>query len=271
MISFCRAVLGVVLSLCTICACAGEIKKMAVLHPIYGNTQVSYEKMSGYAITEGDIILKRLSTDSSMPKASIIKLSVNRWPNGVVPYQIDASLPQKNRDSVMQAIALWEQVTFVRFVPVTKENETKYPDYVVFMPDGGRICASYVGRYGGKQYVQLSSRCSTMTTVHEIGHVLGLWHEQSRIDRDNYVRIMWENIDEHSKYNFDQHLTDGTDHGPYNYQSIMHYSADAFSKNGEKTIIPLVDGVTIGQRDEISPLDIQAVNTMYPESSNKEP
>ncbi len=267
---FYRVLMSIVLSLSVALSHAGEVKKMMMMHPVYGRVQVSYEEINGYAIAEGDIILKKLTPYDTSSKAAIIKLISNRWLSGIVPYQIDDHLPQVNRDSVMKAIALWQQVTFVKFVPITKADEERYPDYVIFAPDGGKMCSSYVGRYGGRQYVQLSSRCTTMITAHEIGHVLGLWHEQSRVDRDSYVRILWENIEEHARYNFEQHLTNGTDYGPYNYQSIMHYSAYAFSKNGEKTIVPLVEGATIGQRDEISPLDIQAVNSMYPEQFKKD-
>jgi hypothetical protein len=249
---------------------AGEIKKMMVMDPVYGYREVTYEKVGNYAIAEGDIILAKASSNPSAPEASMVKLQSKYWPDGIIPYKIDPNLPQANRDAVIDAIALWEKSTFVRFIPLTESNQSLYPDYVVFMPDGGKQCSSYVGRNGGKQYVLLSARCTTMITAHELGHVLGLWHEQSRADRDNYIRIMWENIDDRSKYNFEQHLTDGVDHGPYNYQSIMHYAPYAFSKNGEKTIVPLVDGVTIGQRKEISPLDIQAVNAMYPEYQTKD-
>ncbi len=238
--------------------------QISVIHKGLGAHTVVYEAAHGYAIAEGDILLGRLQPSSSTMKASIIKFDAYWWPQGIVPYQFDAYLPDANKKAVLNAITLWEQDTNIHFIERTELNRSLYPDYVLFMPESGGLCASHVGRQGGSQIVLLSTRCDTMITAHELGHVLGLWHEQSRLDRDNYIRIIWDNIIEKSKYNFDQHLTDGIDHGPYNYQSVMHYSAYAFSKNGEKTIVPLIEGITIGQRRAISPLDKAAINAIYP-------
>jgi len=57
--------------------------------------------------------------------------------------------------------------------------------------------------------------------VHEIGHVLGLWHEQQRSDRDDSIKILWNNVG----YLAGQFFKRRTDNMgvPYNIGSIMHY------------------------------------------------
>ena len=43
----------------------------------------------------------------------------------------------------------------------------------------------------------------------------------------------------------------------------MHYSAGAFSRNGNPTIVPKKEGVSIGQRKGLSPVDIEEVRLYY--------
>ena len=59
--------------------------------------------------------------------------------------------------------------------------------------------------------------------IHEIGHLVGMWHEHARVDRDGHVMIRWDNLQENTAHNFNKQprmrlLT------PYDYSSIMHYS-----------------------------------------------
>ena len=70
--------------------------------------------------------------------------------------------------------------------------------------------------------------------VHELFHALGMWHEQSRVDRDGYVQINIENIESGFASQF-AIVPSALTNGPYDLDSIMHYNQFAFS-NGSRTI-----------------------------------
>lgn len=55
-------------------------------------------------------------------------------------------------------------------------------------------CASFVGCRGGVQPIYLSDSCSVGNLCHEIVHALGLHHEHTRVDRDRYITVQWQNI-----------------------------------------------------------------------------
>ena len=58
-------------------------------------------------------------------------------------------------------------------------------------------CWSYVGRTSfSKQTVSLGrwGCVHRGTAIHELMHALGFSHEQSRSDRDKYIRVVYDNI-----------------------------------------------------------------------------
>ncbi len=85
---------------------------------------------------------------------------------------------------------------------------------------------------GVPQPIGGSGNCATTTILHEMGHALGLYHEQSRADRNTYVNYMEQNIDKPNHGNFDIIGSDSVGSGLYNYASIMEYGPFTFNKDG---------------------------------------
>lgn len=234
--------------------------------PSHGRTgSLEYEIIQGLAIFEGDILL------GSVDEQGIVKGNLRgrglgrsdtfgRWPDGIVPYLAPTNSTPQLQKKIQQAMDHWMEETSITFVERTKENRGDYPNFLRFDKSNG--CASYVGMRGGEQPIMVSDACSMGSIVHELGHALGLFHEHTRPDRDNYARVDWDQIVPGKEINYNI-LTAGVENlGPYDYGSIMHYGEYYFSATGEKTII-VPDGVIIGQREALSEIDAASINQMY--------
>lgn len=238
---------------------------------------LTFTVRSGDAVFEDDIELGLSALIPEEPAGSkrigrhestAINSTVARWPNGTIPYAVDATLPDQGR--IQDAIAHWNSVLSgtVRMIPRTREA-----NYVQFTntTEAGR-CSSYVGlQNSGAQSIWIGSYCSTGNVIHEIGHAFGLWHEQTRNDRDKYVKIHWDNVLANQAYNFQMTGLSGVDLGSYDYNSIMHYPAYAFSSNGSVTIETIPAGISIGQRSVLSSGDIAGIRAIYSATTNSLP
>ena len=162
----------------------------------------------------------------------------------------------------------WEKKTCLRFIKQTNER-----DYVIFRSDTNS-CSSHLGRKGGIQYIRLSEPgcLSHGTILHEIGHAVGFWHEQSRPDRDNYVKINSNNIKLGKNHNFRKRNSFETDYQGtvYDYDSVLHYHKKSFSRNGRDTITVVnfteyqrQGSPYIGQRRQLSVNDVIQANRLY--------
>lgn len=220
------------------------------------------EVINGRVFTGGDICLGTEEEIFGRDKGGVIVLSgPYLWTNSEIPYEIESGHIYQSQ--IEEAIEEYN----------TKSNICLYPragetDYVRFIQGSG--CWSYVSSIGGMQEISIGIGCYLKGTImHEISHAAGMWHEQSRADRDNYVTINTANITSGREFNFDIYSY-GFDVGSYDYSSVMHYSKYAFSSNGYPTISinmpPGLPSTTIGQRDSLSSTDIFTLNTLYPQA-----
>ncbi|HEX8235469.1 MAG TPA: M12 family metallopeptidase [Abditibacteriaceae bacterium] len=182
---------------------------------------------------------------------------VARWPYGIVPYVYDSSVSDPVLRTIFEsACREWEQQANVQFVPRTTQ-----PNYVIVRSSD--VNSSYVGMVGGAQELNIYNWNYKYIICHELAHALGAIHEQCRSDRDNYVSIIWDNIQGGTENNF-AILSNSLDQGNYDFDSVMHYGLTSFSKNGQNTIQPKVSyNSLIGQRDHLSDNDKGGMVAIY--------
>merc|ERR550519_2503147 len=152
-----------------------------------------------------------------------------------------------------------------KIVPYTNQE-----NYVVIKDGEG--CSSSLGMRGRDQFLTLKrGSCVYHSTVqHEFLHAAGIWHEQSRQDRDDYIDILWDNIQDWAKFNFDKQGFNAPE-VKYNINSVMQYKSTAFTKNGKDTI-RRKDGKKYRQNNHgVTEQDLEKIKIMYKCNGNSFP
>ncbi|KAM9495328.1 low choriolytic enzyme-like [Clarias gariepinus] len=212
----------------------------------------------GFTIVDGDI-----AVNTGLQNADPCTSRKCKWPRGkkrkvYVPYVISRQYSPSEIDVIKRGLKSFTESTCIRFIRRTNEE-----DYIHIISETG--CHSYLGRIGGKQVLSLErNACVYFKTIqHELLHALGFNHEQKRSDRDKHVKILYENIKPGKEHNFKKINTNNLN-TPYDYNSVMHYSRCAFSKNSKPTIVPIPnENVSIGRAEKMSKNDILRVNRLY--------
>lgn len=242
--------------------------------PSYGSAQaqyvgpdgvdklVTYENKGGYGLFEGDIYIPKDGLDAALDASNGVVIDGFRWPNNTLHYRFD-NVSTTVVNLVRQATAHISSLTNVRFVELASNATSPYH---VRVQDNDHACYSHVGKRGssGNQVLNVVPACGFGATVHEFLHALGMWHEQSREDRNSFVRILLQNVEVSKRHNFNQQINGSSDIGGYDYGSIMHYGSHAFSINGQPTIVPIQTDAVIGNRSGMSIKDVETINRIYP-------
>ena len=197
---------------------------------------------------------------------------------GIIPYSFDAAsgYTVAEKSIITGAMRKIENQTenCLRFKERTTEK-----NWVVFKVTY-KGCNSKVGKVEtGSQVISIDRPTSSNSghcvfqgiVIHELLHAAGFQHEHQRPDRDQYIKVIYENIEPGHEQNFYKFNKSDVNlfNIPYDYYSIMHYKYNAFGFKGAATMMPLDPSVNLtlmGNRiilDYLMPSDINMIKLFY--------
>jgi len=165
-----------------------------------------------------------LSGDPELVPTSIV--AGRAWPEEVA-YEISADFTSGQRQMIVDAFQAWDDATDHHFV---EDPNRGFRIRIKPEADAAACYSKGLGRQilPEPRDIRLGANCfASRTLIHEIGHALGLAHEQTRSDRPVYVQYLEGNVQSGRK---DQFKGKGFSFGPYDYRSVMHYRTTSFGR-----------------------------------------
>ncbi len=255
--------------------CALPLWGASLEEGLFRGRPVTYLHDGTKRIFEGDILLDHVSPlphghGGVQSEAIGVAYPQYLWPantQGVaeIPYVITSAADA----AAIAALSAFNS-TFtgvIQFVP--RGTQADYVNFDFDPNDLSGQCESNVGHVGGEQTTSGSASCSLGTLLHEMGHVVGLYHEQSRPDRNTYITVNFGNVIKGSESNFDQLTDNFQDLGLFDYASIMEYIPFAFSRNGGPVIETIPPGMPLSNQTGYTAADIDGVKRLYGKTPKK--
>jgi len=178
----------------------------------------------------GQRIAEQPTIDAELPlRQGDEKKPPKLWPQGKVPYKISSAVVDNDKIRLIgRVIKDIQDNTCIRFTDRRLEDE-----YMNIQTD--RVaCSAQVGAQTGITQLNLADSCWNYPTIaHMILHVLGLYHENNRSDRDDYVEINMENLRGLNARKFEKIPTTQFNvlDTPYDLTSIMHFPNQIYGIN----------------------------------------
>lgn len=159
-----------------------------------GSKITTFKDKDGNYIVGGDMILYKDDVKELGPSIAnkvndwdqISNINILFWPNQKIYYKIGSGFTTSQIATIKSAIHEWDSKTKLDFLEVSGN------EYLTF-EKAATGCKANLGASSfvtnSVNSIQLSDVCDLASTVHEIGHAIGLVNEHQKGARDNYINF----------------------------------------------------------------------------------